>query len=109
MNAAVRTNGRFCVNVLSAEQSDIADIFAGRPTTGAPYGFRAAQWNEDRKGLLSLIDAVATFDCTLDRAVESGSHTIFIGRVTDVSGSSGRPLIYTGSAYGRACSHSQPI
>ena len=42
--ATIRENGVFCINALSAEQSHLADTFAGRPNAGVPFDFRAASW-----------------------------------------------------------------
>ncbi len=101
--AAVSENGRFCVNVLSTKQRDIADIFAGYPAEGAPYNFTATGWDEGYTGAPSLLDAIATFDCVVESTIDSGSHTVFIGRVLGVKESAGRPLLYTDRAYGRPC------
>jgi flavin reductase len=106
-SAAVLENGRFCVNVLSTEQRHLADIFAGHPTEGAPYDFAAARWNEVYMGVPSLVGAIASFHCTVEKAVDSGTHTVFIGRVTDVAEGTGRALLYTDRAYGRACAGPQ--
>ena len=101
--AAVSENGRFCVNVLSTKQRDIADTFAGYPADGAPYDFTVARWNEGYIGAPSLVDAIATFDCVVETTIDSGSHTVFIGRVLGVKEGEGRPLLYTDRAYGRPC------
>jgi len=101
-SAAVLENGRFCVNVLSIEQRYIADTFAGRPAEGVIYDFATARWNEDM-GLPSLVDAIGSFECLVETAVDAGSHAIFIGRVRGVAEASGHPLLYTDRAYGRVC------
>lgn len=101
--AAVSENGRFCVNVLSTRQRDVADTFAGYPAEGAPYDFSAARWDDGYTGAPSLVDAVATFDCVVVVTIDSGSHTVFIGRVLGVKEGVGRPLLYTDRTYGRPC------
>ena len=78
--AAITVNGGFCVNVLSAAQSFLADVFAGRSERFAPYDFTCADWLRAEGGW-RLGDAIATFDCALDRDVAAGSHQILIGRV----------------------------
>jgi flavin reductase len=102
-SVAVRENGQFCVNVLSTKQRAIADRFAGYPAEGAPYDFTAARWDEGYTGAPSLVDAIATFDCVLETTIDSGSHTVFIGRVLGVKEGEGRPLLYTDRLYGRPC------
>lgn len=105
-SAAVLENGRFCVNVLSIDQRRIADIFAGQPAEGVAYDFTTARWKEEM-GLPSLVDAVASFHCLLEKAIDTGSHTVFIGRVSGVAAASGHPLLYTDRAYGRVCKEFQ--
>jgi flavin reductase (DIM6/NTAB) family NADH-FMN oxidoreductase RutF len=78
--AAVAANGGFCVNVLSTAQSFLADVFAGRSERYAPYDFGCADWRRAAGGWC-LADAVASFDCELDREVTAGTHQVLIGRV----------------------------
>ena len=101
--AAMRANRAFCVNVLSTCHRHLADTFAGRPTRGEPYAFEYAAWRRGITGAPRLVDAVSAFECELEAAHDSGSHTIFIGRVLAVSEGGGRPLLYTGRAYGYPC------
>jgi len=105
-DAAVSENGRFCVNVLSTKQRDIADIFAGYPAEGAPYDFTAARWDKSYTGAPSLVEAIATFDCAVEITIDSGSHTVYVGRVLGVKEGEGSPLLYTDRAYGRPCTDS---
>jgi flavin reductase (DIM6/NTAB) family NADH-FMN oxidoreductase RutF len=78
--SAIAANGGFCVNVLSAAQSFLADVFAGRSERYAPYDFGCADWQRAAGGW-RLADAVASFDCELDREVAAGTHQVLIGRV----------------------------
>lgn len=78
--AAIAANGGFCANVLSAEQSDLADVFAGRSDSFAPYDFGCADWRRAEAGW-RLIGSVASFECALDREIAAGSHQVLIGRV----------------------------
>jgi len=101
--AAVRENGVFCINLLSTQQQELADTFAGRPTHGEPFDFRRPAWSPGTSGSPHFDDAVATFDCVLEQTHEAGSHTLFIGRVVEAIGSTADPLLYTRRAYGRPC------
>ena len=101
--AAVQENEVFCVNILSTSQRHVADIFAGRPGEGTAYDFSRANWNPGVSGAPQLMNAVSSCDCVLETAHDSGSHTIFIGRVVAVQHKGGKPLIYTERAYGRPC------
>lgn len=97
--ATIRRNGVFCINALSAEQSHLADTFAGRPSSGVPFDFKAASWTVLETGAPSLVDAVANLDCVIHEIVEAGSHTIFIGRVVGAQHRNVSPLIYCDRAY----------
>lgn len=99
--AAIAANGGFCVNVLSAGQSFLADVFAGRSDRFAPYDFGCAGWQRAAGGW-RLDDAIASFDCALDREVAAGSHQILIGRVLATHRTSAieiGSLVYTRRAY----------
>ncbi len=100
---AVRVNEAFCVNVLSTRQRHVANTFAGRPAHGKPYDFESTVWKQGSTGAPRLVDATSTFECVLDTAYDSGSHTIFIGRVVAASEGSGSPLLYTDRTYGYPC------
>lgn len=78
--AAIAANGGYCVNVLSAAQSFLADVFAGRSERFAPYDFGSADWQRADGGW-RLLDSIASFDCALDRDIAAGTHQILIGRV----------------------------
>jgi flavin reductase len=105
--AAIAANGGFCVNVLSAAQRYLADVFAGRSERFRPYDFGCADWQRAEGGW-RLSDSVASFDCAIDREVAAGTHQILIGRVLDthraVQPAAGS-LVYSRRAYSIA----QPI
>lgn len=100
---AICRNQRFCVNVLAADQRRLAAIFAGAPVGGAPYDFALGSWSDATTGSPVLDEAVASFDCTVGKAIDSGSHTIFIGYVHAVCQHDAEPLLYTNRAYRRVC------
>lgn len=98
--AAIRQNGVFCINALSAQQSELANSFAGRPSNGQPFDFTTAHWTRITTASPVLVDAVANLDCVIHETVEAGSHTIFIGRVVGAAHRNVRPLVYCDRAYG---------
>ncbi len=98
---AVQKNGAFCVNLLATHQREIAEVFAGRSSRGRAYDFRTADWETGTGGVPYLVDAVSSFDCILETATQSGSHTIFVGKVVAVRCGRGSPLLYSDRAYGR--------
>ncbi len=101
--AAVRANRAFCVNVLSTRQRSLAETFAGHPARGKPFDFTGVACAAGVTGAPALSEALSTFDCELDEALDAGSHTVFFGRVVAVHERKGVPLLYTHRAYGRPC------
>ncbi|MGH6961204.1 MAG: flavin reductase family protein, partial [Dongiaceae bacterium] len=98
--AAIEANGRFCVNLLRADQADISDTFAGRRKTENGDKFGCARWRRLATGAPALDDALVTFDCTLMRQLEWGTHAIFIADVVDVEvAEAGQPLVYANRGY----------
>jgi flavin reductase (DIM6/NTAB) family NADH-FMN oxidoreductase RutF len=91
-------SGRFCVNILQADQTDIATAFSG----GMPHDTRFAQgaWAADESGVPFLRDAQANIFCEADAMSSYGTHSIVIGKVSDVL-VHGRvtPLLYQDGQY----------
>jgi flavin reductase (DIM6/NTAB) family NADH-FMN oxidoreductase RutF len=99
--AAIAANGGYSVNVLSAAQSFLADVFAGRSERFAPYDFGCADWQRAECGW-RLLDSIASFDCALDRDIAAGTHQVLIGRVLAThrdAGADASSLIYARRAY----------
>lgn len=93
-------HSRFCVNVLSAGQEQMARHFAtsarhqfdDMPTGGAPV----------RRGLgeLALLGGcVSYFECRLEALLPGGDHTILVGRVERFASPGGRPLLFHGGKF----------
>jgi len=98
---AIKRNGRLCVNVLRAEQTEISDRFAGRHKSGGDDKFVGASWRRLATGAPALDDALVAFDCTVMKEIDWGTHTVFIADVVDIElAEPGRPLIYAGRTYG---------
>lgn len=77
-HAAFRAAGGFSVNVLAADQGDLARRFASR----VPDRFEGVRWRSGAGG--PLIDGTAAwFDCRTHSMHEAGDHTIMVGRVVD--------------------------
>lgn len=91
-------SGRFCVNILLAEQTDIATAFSG----GVPQELRFAQgqWGADEAGVPFLREAQANIFCEADALSRYGTHSIIVGKVSDVV-AHGRvtPLLYQDGQY----------
>ena len=97
---AIARNGRFAINVLTARQQNLAASFAGNDQNGPAYDFSGDQWTVTSSGLPQLVNPAAFFECELDTAVAAGTHSIFIGRVTNACGAEETPLAYSNREYG---------
>ena len=97
---AAERNGFIAVNVLAADQVDVAQTFAGRPAAGAPYHFDQESW--DLADVPVLCDAAAVFVCEVDTIVESGTHAVIFGRVCAADAGDRDPLLYSRRAFARA-------
>lgn len=85
MNAVFKANGMLCVNVLSAEQEDLARDFAGM--TGVPMAdrFTRSCWAESERGQPVLDGALCSLEGHVVQADELGSHSIIIVEIDAIS------------------------
>jgi flavin reductase (DIM6/NTAB) family NADH-FMN oxidoreductase RutF len=84
----LRRYGFFGVNILTADQVDVAERFAGKDGLKGAARFAGAQWFTRASGVPLLAGALAAIDCEVEDVVERHSHAIVIGRVLDVQPSS---------------------
>lgn len=91
---AIKENGYFCVNILSEDQKDVAQIFAGmlKPESGDRFGEH--NWSIGNTGSPYLENSVSVFDCVVDQQISYGTHTVFIGAVVMAQTSENNPLFY---------------
>lgn len=80
----IRRYGAFGVNILNADQLDVAERFAGRGGLKGADRFAGGQWVTGVSGVPLLVGALAAFDCEVEEIVERHSHGIVIGRVRDI-------------------------
>ena len=73
--------GSFGVNILSADQLDVAERFSGQGGLQGADRFAGAEWTKHVSGVPLLVGALAAIDCEVDEIVERHSHAIVIGRV----------------------------
>ncbi len=91
-------NGLFCVNVLHTDNLQIAKIFSSR-TIGSER-FDSGDWLTDANSTPYLANAQANLFCRKEKEIDYGSHTLFIGRVMQVSARSDiSPLLYRDGGY----------
>ena len=96
--AALRENGRFAVNILSAGQEALSRRFATSKITDK---FDGVAHTMTDLGLPLLADALAHLECTTVSKHVEGDHTIFVGRVERMGVPGGEPLLYFRGRYER--------
>ncbi len=95
----IRDNGRFCVNVLKSDQTELSELFAGRLETDNTSLFNKAEWSFSENEAPVLMDALVSFDCLVSKTVLAGSHHVFFGNISDIRISYGEALIYANRTY----------
>lgn len=85
----------FSVNVLSADQHEIANRFTGRTGFQGADRFGAGEWGTLATGAPVLTDALAKIDCKLEEVIDRHSHLIVLGRVVAAQArGAADPLLY---------------
>lgn len=92
----------FVVNILSANQSELADRFADSNLSSAER-FLAAAYRTSRFGVPILNDTLGYLECRIVNEIDAGDHTIFLGEVeqAEVCEVSAGPLLFYESRYHR--------
>jgi len=80
----IKRHGFFGVNILTADQIDVAERFTGKGGLKGAERFAGAQWFTAASGVPLLAGALAAADCAVEDIVERHSHAIVIGRVLDL-------------------------
>ena len=92
----------FCVNVVHADQADVASRFAGIGGVKGIDRYADADWITMGTGASGLVGALAVIDCEVEEIIERHSHAIVIGAVRDVRGElgDGTALVYGHGRFG---------
>ena len=94
--AAFRTGSHYAVNILSADQQDLAKQFASRDGDR----FANVQYELGPSGAPLLEGAIATFECYNRSRYEEGDHVIFVGEVERCAFRAGvPPLLFHGGKF----------
>ena len=92
----ISASGSFCVNILGLEQQALTEKFQG----GEPHErFEGVVHRSGPSGSPILDGVLAYVDCEVETELNSGTHTIFIGRVLESGERAGAPLGYYDRAY----------
>lgn len=80
---AIEETGRFCVNVLGADQGDLCWRFA---KSSIEEPFEGVQWTPSAITGSPVLDGViAWIDCEIAEVVDAGDHKFVMGRVLDLA------------------------
>lgn len=96
----IEQSGAFAVSVLRAHHKTWSDRFAGRLTENANR-FEGIATRTEVTGAPIVAEALAYFDCSVEKAYQAGTHTILIGRVEAAAREEGDPLLYWNRDYRR--------
>lgn len=91
----IKASGKYAVSFLSEEQLNISMHFAGQKQMDEPIAFDYIQ------GIPVVPNALASVVCDVEQTFEVGDHTLFIGRVIDISVNDGNPLTFFSGKYGK--------
>jgi 3-hydroxy-9,10-secoandrosta-1,3,5(10)-triene-9,17-dione monooxygenase reductase component len=87
----VRATGSFAVNILAADQEDVARRFAGSDRSR----FQPGAWaGGPATGAPILSGTLGWAECALEAEYEAGDHILALGRVVELQAGSGGPLLY---------------
>ncbi|MEO2132296.1 MAG: flavin reductase family protein [Microbacterium sp.] len=90
--AAYLEDAPFAVNILAADQIDVALHFAGRPCLEEP------RWEEGGVAPI-LAGSAATLSCVPWRQYDGGDHLIIIGEIVDAAVREAPPLVFYRSTF----------
>lgn len=100
-HALIQQSQVFAVNILAADQIEIAKIFAGY-YKDVQNRFEGLDCATAATGSPLLPGTLGWIDCKVVYAYEGGDHTIFVGEVQAAStASAAPPLLYHGRAWGQ--------
>ncbi|HEU5082460.1 MAG TPA: flavin reductase family protein [Acidimicrobiales bacterium] len=89
-------SGRFCVNILGADQEDVCRAFA----MSGDDKFAGIGWRPAESGSPLIDGVLAWIDCEVDALHEGGDHHIVVGRVLGLDvGHEGDPLVFFRGGY----------
>ncbi|MBS4083896.1 MAG: flavin reductase family protein [Rhizobiales bacterium] len=89
VNRNTGTHGIMCrtkrvsINVLSYDQTDIAELFSSSAVRG-PQRFDKDKWTEMASGVPVLLGALAVMDCEVVQQTSVGQHSVFFCEVKNV-------------------------
>ncbi len=95
----IQTSGYFAVNVLSQDQQDVSNQFAGG--CSQQERFANTPWQPGIHGVPVLTDSLMSLECKLVDKTLAGTHWIMIGEVQNSLCRTGQPILYYRGGYKR--------
>jgi flavin reductase (DIM6/NTAB) family NADH-FMN oxidoreductase RutF len=95
MHARLVRSGQFGVSTLSEWQQHLSAHFGGKPFDRLRPEFKFLGTTP------VLTRAIAALAATVVTTAECGDHTLFVGRITRMETTPGRPLLFYGGRYAR--------
>lgn len=98
MNESIRNSGIFAVSLLANDQEEMSMYFAGQIKEKRDIAFKLFN------GMPVINGALANITCDVHNSHVEGDHTLYIGKVRDISLSDdGKPLTYFSGRYYEIC------
>jgi flavin reductase len=99
----IKSNGRFCLNLLSQQQTRESEVFAGRIKPQGGDKFSLVDWAKSDSGQPMINHSLSSFDCEVSQIIDGASHWVVFGLVTEVyadeSSDTDMALVYCQRAY----------
>ncbi len=99
-HSALSQSEHFVVNILSEDQSELADRFADSKLSSLER-FDAVTFHSSKTDIPILDGVLCHLECRIVNEFNAGDHTIFLGEVdaAEIDDSSARPLLFYNSKY----------
>jgi len=94
---AILQSGLFGVNILAEGQGSIASAFARK----GHDKFAGIGVVRGSTGIPLVQNALAHLECEVDETVTGGTHTVFLARIREATGTDAAPLTYFRGRFGR--------
>ncbi len=93
----IKETGRFSINILNNSQAGVAEYYARRPEKR--IGSPPCDLVFGENGSAKISDCLAFIDCNVNEEIIQGDHTIYIGKVVDITIADGKPLLFYESMF----------
>jgi flavin reductase (DIM6/NTAB) family NADH-FMN oxidoreductase RutF len=103
LSSTIKSNKKFCLNLLSLEQINISNIFAGREVSANQNKFDLVDWSLGEFNQPIITGSVASFECEVNNIIDGKTHNVFFGNVISIIDEPEikEPLIYGKQKYAK--------